>query len=98
MARHLASDEEPFRYAFYGRVADSLGMIVFWSIRSGSDVLLRGLVVVVADHSRDLPCSILILPEVDELSFSDSHLLVAWVMKSVDTSLEHPIALHVINL
>src|SRR5437762_13633346 len=66
--------------------------------RSGSDNLFPRLVVVVADHSRNLPRSILVLPQVDELSLSDSHFLVPWMMKSVDTRLTHSVSLHVKDL
>jgi len=59
--------------------------------------LLRRRVVIEADRPRDLPGTVLILPEVDEPALAGGAVGL-WVEESVDTDLYRTVTLHVMNL
>src|SRR6266481_8915363 len=60
---------------------------------------LRCRVVVVADHPRNLPCAVFVLPQMDELPFANPFgVFMARMVKAVHSHLHRAIALHVINL
>src|SRR5207248_6642681 len=70
---------------------------VSWSVSRSS--LLPCRVVVIADYARDLPGSILELPEMNELPFADPFgIFVSGMMKPVHPRLQHPVSLHRENL
>lgn len=54
--------------------------------------------VVIADHTCDLPCSFLVLLEVNTPALAHTNFLVAGMMKAMDAGLERTVALHVEGL
>jgi hypothetical protein len=54
--------------------------------------------VIVANYTRDLPCSILVLPEVDKPSLTHSNFLVAGMMKAMGAGLERAVTFHMESL
>src|SRR6202011_3116040 len=61
--------------------------------------LLRRGVVVVADHACDLPGSVFVLPQMNELAFANSDgVFVTGMVKAVNPDFERAISLHVIDL
>src|SRR5579859_4044826 len=55
--------------------------------------------VVVTDHAGNLPCAVLVLPQMNKLGLADSLCVVmSWMVKSVNAHLNRAIALHVIHL
>ena len=61
--------------------------------------LLRRGVVVIADHAGDLPGSIFVLPQMNELTFANSDgVFVAGMVKAVNPDFERAVSLHVIDL
>lgn|SRR6266516_7447043 len=55
--------------------------------------------VIIADHSRDLPCAIFVLPEVNELRLAGwLPLFRLWVVEAMNTYLNRTIAMHGIHL
>src|SRR5271157_4626444 len=61
--------------------------------------LLCGFVVVVANDSRNLPCAIFALPQVNELRLANALCgLLSRVVKAMNTDLDCAIALHGVHL
>ena len=58
-----------------------------------------GSVMIVTDDSRDLPCSALVLPQMNKLSLANTLFVVfSRVMKAMNPHFDRAIAFHVINL
>ena len=56
-------------------------------------------VMIVADDSRNLPCSVFVLPQMNELSLANAlFVFISRVMKAVNTHFDCAIAFHVVNL
>src|SRR5262249_2724434 len=56
-------------------------------------------VVVITDHSCDLPDSVFALPEVDELSLTNRSVgIYFWLAEPVHSHLDRPIAVHGVDL
>src|SRR5664279_24485 len=61
--------------------------------------LLGGFVVIVANDPRNLPCTVLELPQVNELRFPNNICgLLSWMVKAMNTELDCTIALHGVHL
>ena len=54
--------------------------------------------MVVAEHARDLPRSIFVLPQVNELPFTVPDLRMSRMMKPMRAHLDRAVTLHVIDL
>src|SRR4051812_34253579 len=68
-------------------------------LSSAAGPTLLGRVVVVANHARDLPGAILVLPQMDELAFTHPDLgLVPRMMKVVNTGFERAVSFHMKSL
>src|SRR5258708_30084654 len=56
-------------------------------------------VVVVTDDARDFPCAVFVLPQMNELPFTNGFcVLMSRVVKTMNSNFDRAIALHVIHL
>src|SRR6185437_1416188 len=61
--------------------------------------LLSRRVMVITDHSRNLPCAIFVLPQVNKPAFPDSYFsFMPWMVKAVHAGFKCAVSFHVENL
>ena len=62
-------------------------------------VSFSGRVMIVADDSRNLPCSVFVLKQMNKLSLANTlFVVISRVMKAMNSYFDRAIAFHVINL